>query len=398
MRIGLIAALRACEDGAPRAGLMLAGRSVLAWQAGLLEALGVERVLCLTGTTGSDILEVQQRLEARGIAFHALNGFAALPAMVRAEDDLVIIADGLVPDAASVEAVLGDGEALRRAVVSIPADHPLASTYPEDFERIDAARHWAGVLMMRGAPLQHLADFPPDSDAISVLLRLALQAGTPCRDWGAADLAPERWLLADSVAAVTAAGQALIARAGGAGAGEGPLAMLATRLVRSLAPRGLAQGAVVAGSAALVLLLAGVMASAFGPAMAGLGLAGLGAFAAQIALAYGALATGLEGGSTDRRGPALLNGAVDALAAAAVWFAIAPWPEWNPLAALGPVTIGLARLVAASGPPPFLGAVSERAAILLGLALAALFAALPEVLACTALGLVSALLLHRRPT
>lgn len=398
MRIGLIAALRACEDSSSRAGLMLAGRSVLAWQAGLLQALGVERVLCLTSATGGDVIDVQQRLEGSGIAFHALNGFAALPALVRAEDDLIIIADGLVPDASTVAAVLGEGEDLRRAVAAIPADHPVAIAYPEDFERIDASRHWAGVLIMRGAPVQQLADFPPDADAISLLLRLALQAGTPCRDLRAADIVPERWLLAESPAAVAAAEQALIARAVVPAGPNGPLAALAGKLVRALAPRGLAQGALVAGSTGLVLLLAGVMVAAFGPAAAGLALAGLGAFAAQFALAYGALDAGLEGRAPDPRGPGLLTVTVDGLAAAALWFALAPWPTWEPLAVLGPLTIGLARVTAAGGPPRFFMAISERAGILLVLALAAMFGVLSEALACTALGLVSALLLHRRPT
>lgn len=398
MRIGLIATLRCCEEGLARAGLMLAGRSVLAWQAAALQALGVERVLCLTDRAGGDVIDVQQRLEGSGIAFHALNGFAALPALVRAEDDLVIIADGLVPDAATLAAVLGEGERLRRTVVAIPADHPLAVTHPEDFERIDAARHWAGVLMMRGAPVQQLADFPPDADAISLLLRLALQAGTPCRDLRAGDHVRGHWLLADSPAAVATAEQALIASAAASAGRQGPVAALAGKLVQALAPRGLAQGTLVAGSAALVLLLAGVMAAAFGPAAAGLGLAGFGAFAAEIALAYGALSERLSGRTADPRGAGLLTGAVDGLAAAALWFALAPWPAWEPLAVLGLLTIGLARVVAAGAPPTFLMALAERASILLALALAAALGILPETMACAALGLVSALLLHRRPT
>ena len=398
MRIGLIATLRCCEEGPARAGLMLAGRSVLAWQAAVLQALGVERVLCLTDAPSGDIIDVQQRLEGSGIAFHALNGFAALPALVRAEDDLVILADGLVPDAAIVATVLREGDNLRRAVATIPADHPLATTYPHDFERIDAARHWAGVLMMRGAPVQQLTDFPADADAISLLLRLALQAGTPCRDLRADDCVPQRWLLADSSAAVVAAEQALIAGAAASAGRQGPGAALAARLVQALAPKGLGQGALVAGSVAIVLLLAGVMAAAFGPAAAGLGLAGMGAFAAQIALAYGALAEALEGRDVDPRGAALLTGVTDGLAAAALWFALAPWPMWEPLAVLGPLTIGLARVVAAGDPPRFLMGIAERASILLALMLAAMLGILPEALACTALGLVSALLLHRRPT
>lgn len=205
MRIGLIAALRHSEEGALRAALPLAGRSVIAWQAALLQALGVERVLCLAETPGGTVLELQHMLEGQGVQFHALRGPAAIPALVRAEDDLVILADGLVPDPAVVRALTGageGGEALQRMVATIPADHPLAAAHPEDFERIDAQRHWGGVLVMRGAPAQRLADFPADADAVSLLLRLALQAGTPSCELSPRELVPETWLLADSDAAV----------------------------------------------------------------------------------------------------------------------------------------------------------------------------------------------------
>ena len=157
MRIGLIAALRHSEEGNLRAALPLAGRSVIAWQAALLQALGVERVLCLTETPGGTVIELQHMLEGQGVQFHALRGLAAIPALVRAEDDLVILADGLVPDPSVVRALVGLGvggegdEALQRMVATIPADHPLAAAHPEDFERIAAARHWGGVLVMRGA-------------------------------------------------------------------------------------------------------------------------------------------------------------------------------------------------------------------------------------------------------
>jgi hypothetical protein len=130
MRIGLIAALRRSADGGLRAQLPLAGRSVLVWQADLLQSLGVERVLCLTETTSDDVLQLQHRTEAGGAAFHALPNFAALPALVRAEDDLIILRDGLVPDPAVVQAVLGGDGALQRVIAAIPADHALAAAYP----------------------------------------------------------------------------------------------------------------------------------------------------------------------------------------------------------------------------------------------------------------------------
>ena len=119
MRIGLIAALRHSEDGLLRAGLPLAGRSVIAWQAALLRGLGVERVLCLAETPGGTVLDLQHRLEGEGVQFHALRGPAAIPALVRAEDDLVIIADGLVPDPAVVRALAGGEGGGRRNFMAL---------------------------------------------------------------------------------------------------------------------------------------------------------------------------------------------------------------------------------------------------------------------------------------
>jgi hypothetical protein len=395
MRIGLIAALKHTETGALRAELPLAGRSVIAWQAALLEALGVERVLCLADRAGPEIIAVQHAIEADGAGFHALKGFAALPALVRAEDDLIILADGLVPDPALVlDLMSAEGGVVQRMVTAIPADHPLAVAHPEDFERIDAARHWAGVLAMRGAPVQQLADFPADADAISLLLRLALQAGTPCRDIAPRALAPETWLMADEAAAVMAHEQALIARAAPDGDWRAPFTTLAARLVRALAPRGLMQGGLIAGGIALALLLGAVMLAAFGPAAAALGLAGLAGFAAAVSRTYSALAGSLKRRQPEAQDGAALAAAVDGLAAFTLWFALAPWPEWQPLAALGPLTIGLAQLAARSGHSALATVASDRVSLLLILALAAFAGVLPEVAACLALGLLAALLLR----
>jgi hypothetical protein len=393
MRIGLIAALGHSEDGHLRAMLPIAGRSVLAWQAGLLQSLGIERVLCLTEAAGIEVITLQQALEAQGVQFHALKGIAAIPALVRAEDDLVILADGLMPDPAAVRNLIDGKKALRRAVVTIPADHPLATAHPHVFERIDAARHWAGLLVMRGAPAQQLAAFPPDAHAISLLMRLALQAGTPSRELDAGAMGPESWLFADSVVVTGRLELVLIARAAPPADWGAPGNALALALVRALMPRGLAEGPLVAGGAALVLMLLGVMATAFGFAAIGLVLAGLGAFAEQVAHSFAALAASLRG-QTRATGGAL-SAACDLLAGLTAWLALAPIPDWQPLAVVGPVVIGLTR-IAARQPVPVIGtAAGDRAGILLFLAIGAGFGLLAEVLACLALGLVAALMLRR---
>jgi len=395
MRIGLIAALDRTDDGILRAAVRLAGRSVIAWQAALLQSFGVERVLCLVENPDDEIIALQHALEGQGIQFHALKGFAALPALVRAEDDLFIIADGLVPEPAVVQAVLGGADAAQRAVATIPADHPLAVAAPDDFERIDAARHWAGVLSMRGAPVQQLGDFPADADAISLLLRLALQAGTPTRDLSARELVPEHWLLAESAAAVAQHEDAMLARAAPPADWRAPGNALAATLVRALVPQGLAQGAIVAGGAALVLLLTGVMAAAFGFAASGLGLAGLGAFAARVSGNFGALAARLRREPAAPRAGTVLETAGGISAGIIAWLALAPFGDWQPLAALGPVTIALAALLARSADRGLAVAAGDRAGLLLLLAAAAAFGHLPAALACLALGLCAALLLRR---
>ena len=396
MRIGLSAALRRSEDVGLRAALPLAGRSVLAWQAALLQSLGVERVLCLTDsvTVSDELLHLQHALETSGTAFHVLKGFGAIPALVRAEDDLIILADGLLPDPATMRAVLGGEGALARVVATIPAGHPLAAQNPEDFERIDAARCWAGVLAMRGAPVQQLADMPADADATSLLLRLALQAGTPACDLAARGLLPESWLLAVSTAALARHEIDLVARAAPPADWRAPGMALASALVRALVPQGLAQGGVVAGGLGLTLLLGAVLLAAFGPAAAALATAGLGAFGAQVSLGFTGIASRLRREDPETRASAMLEAAVDILASLALWFALAPWPEWQPLASLGAVLVGLARLVARAPDNPLGRSAPDRVSLLLLLALAAMVGRLPEAISCLALGLLSALLLR----
>lgn len=403
MRIGLIAAIRCSSDGTLRASLPLAGRSVLAWQASLLASLGAERVLCLTDSSGAnaDIIAVQQSIEAEGRQFHALKGFAALPALVRAEDELIILLDGLVPAPDVVRAVLGtggeNGGGGKRVIATIPADHPFAASHPEDFERIDATRHWAGVLAMRGAAVQHLSDFPDDADATSLLLRLALQSGTPCTQLAARELVPESWMLADSPAAVAQHGTALIASAAPPADWHTPGLALASTLVRTLVLRGLGQGAPVAGGTGVALLLSSVLVAAFGPAAAALGLAAFGAFLLQMTQAFTTLGGRLRGEVAAGSSSRAVGVVVDVLASASVWFAIVPWPQWQPLGVLGPVVIALARLVARVPGSRLGAAASDQACLLLLLTLSAFFGFLPETLACLSLGLLAALLLRSGP-
>lgn len=389
MRTALIAALRRTGTGTLRAGLPLAGRSVLARQVDLLRSLGCERILCLCESPDAEILRVQQAVERAGGTFQALRGFLHLPALVRAEDELVILADGLLPDTA-VTARLFGGANPPRFVACLAADIPLVAAHADDFERIDAARHWGGVLAMRGAPVQHLADFPPDADAISLLLRLALQAGTPCRDLPAEVATGGAWVLASDENALAAQEQALILRASGEADWRRPSASLAGLAARALSPRGLTQGPLLALAGSGLLLAGGLAATVGGFPATGLALGALGAFAASLSGTLAAMKHALLG---EGKGPgkrAWLQIAVDCAAAVVLVRALSAPAIIVPLALLGVVLIGLARLTA---PPAPLAPLADRSVLLGLLALAAATGLLPEATALAALLFTGGLLL-----
>ena len=391
MRAALIAALRQTPGGTLRAELPLAGRSVLARQVDWLRSIGCERIWCLCERVDGEVLRLQQEVEAAGGSFQPLRGFLHLPALVRAEDELVILADGLLPDPALGAALFAQATP-PRFVASLPATSPLVAQHPEDFERIDAQQHWAGLLVMRGAPVQHLADFPPDADAISLLLRLALQAGTPCRPLVGDDPAPAGWLLATDETALAAQEQALITRAAGVADWRRPSQALARAGALVLAPEGLAKGPLVAGSAAAALHLGAIGAAVWGAGTIGLALAALGALAAALAGALGRMVVELLGKGDASVRFTRLDTAVDVALAAVLLIALSPAGSIAPLAMLGPVLVGLARLTSATIP---LAVLADRAVLPLALGIASAFGLLPHATALFSLLLLGGLLLRK---
>jgi hypothetical protein len=154
----------------------------------------------------------------------------------------------------------------------------------------------------------------------------------------------------------------------------------------------------IAGGAALVLLLAGLATAAFGLAGTGLVAGAMGAFAATVADGFGALKTRLQPLAEPPRQSVVPGSLVDFFAALTVWSALAPPPAWQPLAVLGPVVIGLARLVSRDHGGALGALAGDRTSLLLALAVAAGFGLLPELTACLALGLLAALLLRAPST
>ncbi len=398
MRTAFLAAVKRTTTGELRAELALGGRSVLAWQVDLVRALGCKRIICLCETPGGEVLAQQRRVEAAGGEFHAMRSNLQLVSLLRADDELVLLLDGLIADGETIKSCAISQTApegpLRKSIATIGADHPFAKAYPEDFERIDKDRHWGGFAVMRASQAQKLADMPPDSDAMSLLLRIALQARVECAELKADALDNGNWILATDNAALTRAETALIEASASTPSRAGPGQAVAALIARKTAPRGLENGSEISAIAAIVFALSGVALSGFGLVAWGIGIAAIGAFAATLSNGWGRLREALWSQGTSSRLSSALSLAIDVLATISLMLAIGIWDASPPLLALSPIAIGLARVLGGKSEAPLATFWRDRTVQLAGFAVAAGFGILTELLALFALGAVLQLLLR----
>ncbi len=427
MRTALLAASKRISNGQLRAELLLGGRSVLAAQIDLVRSLGCLRIICLCDHYEDDILAAQHEVESSGAVFHAVRSNIQLASLVHADDELVVMGDGLIADSDAVRQLAGmaNGEAahrdephdhdqavrpsrLSKVITTIPAAHELSAEFPEDFERIDRDRHWAGLAIMRAAHLHQLADLPPDGEAMSLLLRLALQARVECKPISHEVLDGGRWTIAWDEMRVAQRETMLIAerRAGLEGAGLGGAA--ARWGVAGIAPRWLARGsefsAGLSGVAGLGVCALGFWAFLAGGAASGaawigwlaLGLAALGACAGEVSRAWGALRGAPWPISRAPISPALIDNAVDVICIIALIIAHGIYPAPALQIALPLLAIGLARLAANTKVEKTAGAWRDRTSQMMIFMLAEAAGGLSIILALFTLGALLQLMLRDR--
>lgn len=191
MRLAILSALaepigRAGASAGERAAFRrFAGKSVLSHQIDCAAHLSCDRVICLTGGLGPEMGAARSYAQRAGVRFEVAESILRLMGLITADDDVVLIADGVLPDCAALVNVLGD----RTGVVAFPAEPALGL----GFERLDASRAWSGALRMRGAGVARLADLPGDCDLASSLLRIALQSGARVIEIDPAPLADGAW-------------------------------------------------------------------------------------------------------------------------------------------------------------------------------------------------------------
>jgi hypothetical protein len=156
-----------------RAFISFAGKTVARRQIEWALALGCERIVCLAENLGPGLIGLQHEVEAAGAKFHVISVPRALCGLVNASDELILLADGVLPLADEAKDALGKGN----AVLVFPAETGI----PAGFERIDLNHSWAGALAMPGRLVERLNELPRDCDGVAALLRIALQGRVPER-------------------------------------------------------------------------------------------------------------------------------------------------------------------------------------------------------------------------
>lgn len=347
MRIALVSAIERTSNDELRAEQQLAGRSVLEWQIDLALKLRCERVICLCMVPASElIIEQQRRVERAGASFHALRNHMQLTNLVRGEDQLFVQLDGLIIDQDALDEDLEANGDLQNSIFELDADHSLSAAYPSDFERIDGQKHWGGVAVLPGECAGSLKEMPDDADAVSLLLRIGLQARVARENVPALLLENNQWVLASDRESLDLRSKALMEASLPEVNWAGPGAGFATTIVRLSASRWLGSGSKIAAALAVTGMVIAAGLAGFGFGVSGLALASLSTFSAFLAKGSSSLRSGISGQPGKDARLRWLTLAVTALACAVLVLANLGASDWQSSIAIPLFALGLSNLAA----------------------------------------------------
>ncbi len=169
MAIGaLIGAYQEDDAGGLRALLPLAGEALLDYQARCLASAGAAPIIVYVEKIPPALQLAFERLRSDGISIVAVSDAAEAASRFEAGSDLLLLADGVIPD---LEALTRLVEGDESRILTVPDDEPHQA-----FERIDGARRWAGLARLDAGMVGATAAMLGDWDIQSTLLRRAIQA------------------------------------------------------------------------------------------------------------------------------------------------------------------------------------------------------------------------------
>lgn len=157
------------EYGALRSTLQVAGSSVLERQARFAVAAGASNIIIVAERMPTDLARTLDRLRGEKMPVQLARSAEEAAAAVDANDQLILVADGMVTEPAQLARLAAEAVP---AVMTVP-DSGLDETH----ERIDATHRWAGLASFSGAHFTETVSMLKDWDLQSTLLRRTLQAG-----------------------------------------------------------------------------------------------------------------------------------------------------------------------------------------------------------------------------
>ena len=171
MRIALLSTKSdGVEEGAANpAFTKFAGASVIEHQIDTAVAMECDAVFCIVDQTSPTLERVRQSAEQSAVPFRKLVRPEQLVEAVSRDDEVLLIARGVLPDKSAVLAQLGN----EPSIAGFASSTPLSPA----FERLSRDVQWAGVATITGADIEALSEFPEDIDIHSTLVRIALQNG-----------------------------------------------------------------------------------------------------------------------------------------------------------------------------------------------------------------------------
>lgn len=378
----------------PRGLLPVGGASIARHQLALALALGCQKIVALARSLSPGMLALQHEAERAGARFHAISGIRQFAGLVTADDELVVLADGLLADEMIAADLLKD----RAAVLVQPVEAGLAA----GFERIDLNHATAGAMRIPGRAVERLNELPADCDVVSALTRIALQSGVPQRALPDNVLSRGAWRLVRSDAeAQLIEGDWVAARLAGSGA-ETPTAFLARPFVRQFGPALLnaANGALSLHVAAGLCLMLAAVAGWFAIPALGFALIALGIFVSAAANMLRQLEVGVASGGGAARRSVLYGWIADALMVFVATWALrqAGW-QASLIGAFAPVMLVLvSRLVATVAEPGPSAWIGDRIALAASLAVMALAKVLLPGMMVLAVGVMVLGLLASKPS
>ncbi|RZA15341.1 MAG: hypothetical protein EOP02_24900 [Proteobacteria bacterium] len=172
--------------------VLVGGRTIAEHQLDVALDFGCERIVCLVTAIDPQLLGLQHRAERAGRSFHTVTAPRELSALVTANDEVVMLAEGLLADRERALNVLETGT----GVFVQPVETGVAA----GFERLDINNASAGILRLPGRLIEGLTRVSEDYDVGSALTRIALQDGIPMREVPAEARCGLHWLMISSEA------------------------------------------------------------------------------------------------------------------------------------------------------------------------------------------------------